>query len=100
MPELKIIQGDTANITFTIEKGADLIEELYFSSKGLGISQKLTKINDTQYLASFDTDITCNCKNGYTTYDITAILKDNQVSTLVYSGELRVLKKENAINGN
>ena len=97
---LKIIQGDTLNLTITVEAGAELIEELWFSSKYLNISKQLTKINDTQYLATFDAEFTCDCKTCLTTYDITAILKDNQVSTLVYQEELQVLKKENAINGN
>lgn len=97
---LTIIQGDTHNSTVTAESGADLIEELWFTSKYLGISQRLTKINDTQWLITFDTDFTCDCKVCHTSFDITAILKDNQVNTLVYEGKLCVLKKENKIDGN
>lgn len=96
---LTIIQGDTHNATVTVEVGADLIEDLYFTSKYLGISQQLTKINDTQWLITFEADFTCDCKVCITSFDITAILKDGQVNTKIHNGEIRVLKKENKING-
>lgn len=97
---LEIIQGDTHSVTVTAESGADLIEELYFTSKYLGISQRLAKINDTQWLITFDADFTCDCKVCLTSYDITAKLKDNQVNTVVYEDKIRILKKENTIDGN
>lgn len=97
---IKIIQGDTHSSTVTVESGADLIEELWFTSKYLGISQKLTQVNDTQWLITFDPDFTCSCKVCHTSFDITAKLKDSQVNTLVYEGKLCVLKKENTIDGN
>lgn len=97
---LKIIQGDTHNSTVTAESGADLIEELWFTSKYLGISQKLTQINDTQWLFHLEADFTCDCKVCHTSFDITAKLKGNQVNTLVYEDKLCVLKKENTIDGN
>lgn len=96
----KIIQGDTESLSVTVTEGAELIEELWFSSSDLNIVQKLSKISDTQYLLVLEPATTCNCKVCITTYDITAILKDNQVSTAVYNGEISVYKKENAINGN
>ena len=96
---LTIIQGDTHNSTVTVEVGAELIEDLYFTSKYLGISQQLTKINDTQWLITFETDFTCDCKVCKATFDITAILKDGQVNTKIHNGEIQVLKKENKING-
>lgn len=97
---LKIIQGDSERITVTVEAGADLIEELWFTSKYLGISQKLQQINDTQWLAIFDPDFTCNCKVCHTSFDITAKIKDNQVNTLLYEDKICILKKENTIDGN
>lgn len=97
---LKIIQGDSVNLIVTVEAGADLIDELWITSKYLGISQQLNKLNDTQWMATFDTAFTCDCKVCHTSYDLTAILKDNQVSTVVYEDKICVLKKENTINGN
>lgn len=96
---IQLVQGDTLNLTITVEAGAELIEELWLTSRALNISEKLTQVDDTHWLAVLNPSFTCNCKGGYTTYDVTAILKDNQVSTLVFNGEIKVLEKENAING-
>lgn len=97
---IEIIQGDTLNITITVEQGAELINELWFSCKALEISEKCTKIDDTHYMIDFGSELTNNCNERYLFFDITAMLKDNQVNTLIYNQEIRILKKENAINGN
>lgn len=97
---LKVIRGDTLNLTITVEKGAELIEELWFSSGYLNIVKQCTKINDNQYVVNLDSELTCDCKLCNTTYDITAKLKDNQINTIVYNDEIRVYKKDNAIDGN
>lgn len=97
---IKLIQGDTLNLIITVEKGADLIEELYFSCERLKLSKVLTKIDDTNYMVNFDTEFTCNCPICTTTFDITAKLKDNQIVTVIYNDPIRVLKKENVIDGN
>lgn len=99
LSDIEIIQGDTSNPIFTVEVGVELIEELWFSSKRLGIKQKLTKINDTQYMANFTTELTCECKVCTTTYDITAKLKESQRYTPVHNGKIIILKKENDIDG-
>ena len=96
---IKIIQGDSCVRTVTVTKGADLVEEVYFTSKALNISQKLPKISDNEYLISIAPEVTINFKPMLTTFDITVILKDNQVDTNVYNEEIRVLKKGNRING-
>lgn len=97
---IKVIQGDTLNLTISVEGDNKLIEELYFSCKKLDIVNKLTKVNDTQYIITFSSEITQKWMEGNAFYDITAKLKDNQISTVVYYDEMRILKKENTINGN
>ena len=97
---INFIQGDTLNLIITVEKGAEQIEELYFSCDRLNLSKVLTKIDDTHYMVNFDPEFTCNCPICKTTFDITAKLKDNQIVTVVYNDPIKVLKKENAIDGN
>ena len=45
---LNIIQGDTLNITFTLSGEYRLVEALIFSSSALGMTQKLSKLNNQQ----------------------------------------------------
>ncbi len=97
---MNIVQGDSFNLTITVESGSELIEELWFSCKKLDLCKQCTKVDDTTYIITLNTQETCNCTDYYTTYDITAKLKDNQINTVIYNGQLRVLKKENVINGN
>ena len=97
---IKLIQGDTLNLIITVEEGANQIEELYFSCERLNLSKTLTKIDDTHYMVNFDAEFTCDCSICNTTFDITAKLKDNQIVTVIYNDSLKILKKENKINGN
>ena len=97
---IKLIQGDTLNLSITVEHGAELIEELYFSCEFLKLSKTLTKIDDTHYMVNFDAEFTCNCPVCTTSFDITAKLKDDQIVTVIYNDPIKVLKKENVIDGN
>ena len=97
---ISVIQGDSIDELVIVESGADLIEELWFSCKHLGISKPLPKENETTYILSFSPQMTKDWPVSNTTYDITVILKGDQRRTPVYNDRLRVLKKENTIDGN
>ena len=95
---ISIIQGDTKNVTFTLTGGdASIVDTLVFSSMGLGVSQELVKINDTDWMLIFDSEFTSSCRLCTTTFDLTAFCDDNQIQTVVYQGKIEVLKKVNKI---
>lgn len=97
MSNLKLIQGDSFNVTFTVIENSDLISDLIFSSRVLKLEKTLTKIDDNQWLFSLTPEETMELPSVCGTFDLTAILQENQVETLIYQGNIKVSKKINTI---
>ena len=94
-----LVQGDTFNLTITVNENANLIERIYFTCKYLKLKIECEKVNDNQYLVSTTPDFKLEEEEHECSFDVTAFLSDNQRQTIIYNEPLTLLKKENELDG-
>lgn len=100
---IKVIQGDSLKLKFSVEQGAELVEKMFFSCSKLKIVQELTKVeenNETYWLLNLSPNQTKTCECCFANYDITVQLYDGQIQTVVYNEGFNICKKENSCYGN
>ena len=97
---LSIIQGDTLDVTLSIDNPETLdIESVKFVCKSLDVEENFVPIvnegaeSDDSWMMIIDANVTQNFRVGNYSYDITAVLDNGEVFTVVYHGNLEVLYK-------
>lgn len=97
MNEIKIIQGDTCNVTVRFSNvDISLIKKVYFSCKELEITKELMLVDD-RYVLELSCNETCDLKKTICCYDLTVYFQDESVKTVEYRGRLTVLEKYNKV---
>lgn len=95
--DLEIIKGDTLSLIIYVDDGFEMIEEIYFTSKLLGINEKATYFGENAYKLIIPSEKTKTFALYHATYDITAILKNTHTQTAIYNGYIYIYEKENVI---
>ena len=98
MSELCVIQGDTLDVTLTIENPEQMdIEHVYFRCPSLQLTNELIPLNtndDSLWGFSLSPTLTVNLRVGRWDFDITALTSSQQY-TVISNGQLIVQYKRN-----
>jgi tRNA splicing endonuclease len=96
--EIKIIKGDSLDLTLTIENiELELIEHVYFSSRNLLTREFLWDEPTEKYRLRIAAEETEEFPVGRASYDITIMFIDEGVRTAKYKGPLIVHPKDNRV---
>lgn len=94
---LRAIQGDMFELEIKIcGIDANLIENVWFSSKRLDITKSISNIGDNYFLR-IESIITKKFQVGFADYDITVQLKDGQYLTVLHNECIEILQKQNEV---
>lgn len=94
---LRAIQGDIFELEIKIcGIDANLIENVWFSSKRLDITKSISNIGDNYFLR-IESIITKKFQVGFADYDITVQLKDGQYLTVLHKECIEILQKQNEV---
>ena len=95
--EISVIQGDSYCLELdTKNVDSEIIKDIYFSSKYLGVCKKLRydKINEV-YTLELTPEDTRNFLTGEGDYDITVHFIGDAMETTLYRSTLKILRKSN-----
>lgn len=95
--DLSIVQGDTLEITLSLENPEELIiERVTFVCKSLNINEDFTpSSSDDLWSLTINPNETEEFYIGNFAFDVTAVSDSGEVFTVVHNGNLRVLHKSN-----
>ena len=95
MEELKVIQGDTLNVTLTIENPEELeINRVVFTCPSLNMQRDLTELNDDDLWGFVIQPAETNdLWVGRWDFDITAFTVDSERYTVIHKGQFVVEHK-------
>lgn len=96
---IEIIQGDTLQKNVLISGVSETqISKVYFSCKKIEIEKELTYDSEIErYVLRIESDETKELEPITTDYDLTIKFTDDDVSTVLYRGILKVLPKVNEV---
>ena len=99
MEELKVIQGDTLNVTLTIENPEQLqITRVVFGCPSLSIEKDLTMMTEDDLWGFILTPFeTANLWVGRWDFDITVFTASGETYTVVHKGQLFVEHKREIV---
>lgn len=99
MEELKVIQGDTLNVTLTIENPEALdIARVVFTCPSLSIQKELTEVShDDLWCFVLTPEETAGLWVGRWDFDITAITTDDEKYTAIHKGQFFVEHKRDKV---
>lgn len=109
--EVRIVKGDTLNLTLNFTNSTGLvIDHIYFSCRNIltrdfiyeppVLNSEGAVIAPAYYRLTAGAAETALWPAGRTSYDITIYFGNNTVHTVQYKGALVVLSKDNAVNLN
>ena len=94
---ISIIQGDTKEYKIRLDGLYDLIDYIYFTSKDLGIEEKMTYDNDEKcWVYRFSPVTTSVDPSDHYSYDITIYFKDGDITSET-GIPLKIIKKKNPV---
>lgn len=97
--KIKLVQGDCYHYVITLdEKSQALVSRLVLTCHAQNISEDFYYDKDSQtWILELQSEDTINYQVGGSTYDLTAVLKDECVKTLIHNGLFMVLEKTNKV---
>ena len=94
----KIIQGDSFELSVTINDGNELIDKLVFTSAKLNVFDYVMKQNDNVYTFEMTSEETKKLNISNATYSVEAHFKDDEVQTIILNEPILIKLKDLIVN--
>ena len=96
MKVLRLVQGDTFDLTLTISGEQEVLEEIskvYFSCQNQKLKEECIKLYDGKYSMTIPAEKTKSFTPRISSFDVTVVFNDGEILTGRYENKLEILRK-------